>query len=422
MKPILEIQNVSKLFKLHHRGLPYLSLRDRISGVFKKTDEIEEFWALNDVSFSVEAGESIGIIGRNGAGKSTLLKILSRITLPTKGRIIVRGRIASLLEVGTGFHQELTGRENIFMNGSILGMKKTEINKRFDEIVDFSGTERFLDTQLKHYSSGMQLRLAFAVAAHLEPEILIVDEVLSVGDAEFQKKCMGRMKHLSESEGRTVLFVSHQLEAVTRLCSKVIQLEAGKVSFQGNASEGVSRYLKGSTGRNYHFTFDDISRAPGNEKVRLTEVGIKSHNGEFSDQVDIRKPVTIFFKYNVLEDGVSFTHGLNIHNNENIHVLSSHDTETGRKRPLFKKGTYYAEVIVPGNFLAEGLYFVSVAVMQYDPFEVFFHEKEIVTFTVVDTVDGDSARGTYGGTFPGVVRPILNWEYRMLDKEGVWKE
>src|SRR5690349_3706312 len=194
MKPILEVHNISKKFQIDHERSSYLSLRDRIAGVFKPKIKKEDFWALKNVSFDVMPGESIGIIGRNGAGKSTLLKILSKITPPTKGQIISRGRIASLLEVGTGFHQELTGRENIFMNGSILGMKNAEIKSRFDEIVDFSGVEKFLDTQLKHYSSGMQLRLAFAVAAHLEPEILIIDEVLAVGDSEFQKKCLGKME------------------------------------------------------------------------------------------------------------------------------------------------------------------------------------------------------------------------------------
>jgi ABC-type polysaccharide/polyol phosphate transport system ATPase subunit len=252
VKPILQIQNISKLFQLHHRGLPYLSLRDRISGIIKRREEIETFWALNDVSFNVAPGESVGIIGRNGAGKSTLLKILSRITPPTKGRIVVRGRIASLLEVGTGFHQELTGRENIYMNGSILGMKKWEIDKRFDEIVDFSGVDKFLDTPLKHYSSGMQLRLAFAVAAHLEPEILIIDEVLAVGDSEFQKKCLRKMEDVS-GEGRTVLFVSHNLPSLKAICRTGVLLQEGRMVKQGTIDEVVDEY------NSYHKTFESIT-------------------------------------------------------------------------------------------------------------------------------------------------------------------
>lgn len=258
MKPILEIQSISKKFNIHHEGEPYLSLRDRLTERLKfksshKSDE--DFWALNDVSFNVMPGESMGIIGRNGAGKSTLLKILSKITPPTHGKIIGRGRIASLLEVGTGFHPELTGRENVYLNGSILGMRKKLIDARFDEIVAFAGTEKFLDTPLKHYSSGMQLRLAFAVAAFLDPEILIIDEVLAVGDAEFQKKCLGKMEDVSKS-GRTILFVSHNMGAVRNLCSKCILLDQGKIQFEGNVEEATSQYLTPARKDNKDNNFD----------------------------------------------------------------------------------------------------------------------------------------------------------------------
>jgi ABC-type polysaccharide/polyol phosphate transport system ATPase subunit len=242
VKPILEIRNISKKFLIDHERPAYLSMRDMISSAFKPRPKKEEFWALKDVSFDVMPGESIGIIGRNGAGKSTLLKILSRITPPTEGSIKVRGRFASLLEVGTGFHQELTGRENIFMNGSILGMKRAEIKSRFDEIVDFSGVEKFLDTPLKNYSSGMQLRLAFAVAAHLEPEILIIDEVLAVGDYDFQKKCMGKMADVSKS-GRTILFVSHNLDAVEALCKISLVFAKGKLIAKGSSSDLINTYI-----------------------------------------------------------------------------------------------------------------------------------------------------------------------------------
>jgi len=242
MKPSLEVDDISKKFLIEHQQLPYLSLRDKIASPFRRKSSQEEFWALKDVSFSVQPGESLGIIGKNGAGKSTLLKILSRITLPTSGRIVVRGRIASLLEVGTGFHQELTGRENIFMNGSILGMKNSEIKSKFDEIVDFSGAEKFLDTPIKHYSSGMQLRLAFAVAAHLDPEILIIDEVLAVGDAEFQKKCLGRMETVSKS-GRTILFVSHNMTMIQQLCERSILLSKGTIKNAGDTNSVIEHYL-----------------------------------------------------------------------------------------------------------------------------------------------------------------------------------
>jgi len=246
MKPILEIQNISKKFKIQKRE-SYLSLRDKIAGFLGTSQTNEDFWAIQDISFNVNPGDSLGIIGRNGAGKSTLLKILSKITPPSAGKIICRGRVASLLEVGTGFHPELTGRENIFLNGSILGMKRIEINKHFDAILNFAGTEKFLDTPLKHYSSGMQLRLAFAVAAFLEPEVLVIDEVLAVGDAEFQKKCMGKMEEVSKS-GRTILFVSHNMSAVETLCNKAILLAGGRIEGMGVTRHVMQSYLKNPSG------------------------------------------------------------------------------------------------------------------------------------------------------------------------------
>ena len=261
-KTIITVDNLSKRYLVGHRSPrreSYVTLREAFSREVRnftrkavdlvrgrevvQGDEVEEFWALRDVNFEIRQGEVVGIIGRNGAGKSTLLKILSRITEPTKGRVVLGGRVASLLEVGTGFHNELTGRENIFLNGAILGMTQREIRSKFDEIVDFAGVERFLDTPVKRYSSGMYVRLAFAVAAHLEPEILVVDEVLAVGDAEFQKKCLGKMRDVSQREGRTVLFVSHNLAAVADLTSRAIVLNAGSVSADGPVADAISDYL-----------------------------------------------------------------------------------------------------------------------------------------------------------------------------------
>jgi lipopolysaccharide transport system ATP-binding protein len=242
MEQALDIQGISKKYRIEHLAGGYLSLRERLVKTMKFQRAVkEDFWALHDISFKVNAGESVGIIGRNGAGKSTLLKILSKITPPSQGRITIRGRMASLLEVGTGFHPELTGRENIFFNGALLGMKRREIDAKFDEIVDFSGTEKFLDTALKHYSSGMQLRLAFSVAAFLEPEILVIDEVLAVGDAEFQKKCLGKMEDVSRS-GRTILFVSHNMAAVENLCHKGVLLDKGRVVQQGSIRDVIDTY------------------------------------------------------------------------------------------------------------------------------------------------------------------------------------
>lgn len=245
MQPILEVQSIGKKFSIQHQRQPYLSMRDAISQLFTKSHTEEEFWALRDVSFNVYPGDSIGIIGKNGAGKSTLLKILSKITPPSTGKITCRGRIASLLEVGTGFHPELTGRENIYLNGSILGLKRIDITKQFDAITAFSGVENFLDTPLKHYSSGMQLRLAFAVAAHLEPDILIIDEVLAVGDADFQKKCMGKMNEVRKN-GRTILFVSHNMGQLESLCSKAFLLENGTSSPLMPSGDAIKRYLQSS--------------------------------------------------------------------------------------------------------------------------------------------------------------------------------
>jgi lipopolysaccharide transport system ATP-binding protein len=250
---VIKVEGLGKKYIISHEAPErYTALRDVIyhkaKGLFNKKNEAakEEFWALRNVSFEVKRGEAIGIIGRNGAGKSTLLKILSRITEPTTGRIEINGRVASLLEVGTGFHPELTGHENIFLNGSILGMSRVEIKKKFDEIVDFSGVEKFLDTPVKRYSSGMYLRLAFAIAAHLEPEILIVDEVLAVGDAAFQKKCLGKMNEVSKNEGRTILFVSHNMNAIMQLCKKAILLEEGRITIISNTDRVIKKYLSGT--------------------------------------------------------------------------------------------------------------------------------------------------------------------------------
>lgn len=278
MKPILEVSSVSKKYRLQHEQHAYGSLRESMMNIFRSRTTSEEFFALNDVSFDVNAGETIGIIGKNGAGKSTLLKILSRITYPTAGKIIVRGRIASLLEVGTGFHPELSGRENIYLNGSILGMLRKEIDRKFDEIVEFSGTERFLDTPLKHFSSGMQLRLAFAVAAFLEPEILIIDEVLAVGDAEFQKRCIGKMEDVSKS-GRTILFVSHNMGAVQALCRKGIYLKNGTIDKIGQTHEVIQHYLndqpasgsiRNAHGKVHHITHVKADQSTGQVSVEVT--------------------------------------------------------------------------------------------------------------------------------------------------------
>src|SRR5256885_9166223 len=276
---------------------------------------IDSIWALKDVSFDVRRGEVIGIIGRNGAGKSTLLKILSRITEPTEGYAEINGRVASLLEVGTGFHQELTGRENIYLNGAILGMARNEIVRKFDEIVSFAEVEKFIDTPVKHYSSGMYLRLAFAVAAHLEPEILLVDEVLAVGDARFQRKCLDKMQDVGK-QGHTILFVSHNMAAITRLCPRTILLDQGHVLSDGPSHQVASEHLSGGLGTTAPRTWPGISPAPGDEIVRLLAVRVRAENGEVHDVMDIRKPIAIEMEFVVLQGGHELT--------PNYHFFNEH--------------------------------------------------------------------------------------------------
>lgn len=270
MKPAIEIENLSKKFRIQSNRDSYLSLRDSVQHLFRKNSR-EDFYALRDVNFQVQQGESLGIIGKNGAGKSTLLKIISKITPPTTGTITYRGRVASLLEVGTGFHSELTGRENVYMNGSILGMKRSEIKKNFDAIVDFAGVEKFIDTPLKHYSSGMQLRLAFAVAAFLENEILIIDEVLAVGDSEFQKKCIGKMDEVSKS-GRTLLFVSHNMAALQSLCTRGLLLKNASVEYQGEVQKAIEFYNQNFVSGSTVFDLDPISRSRGARFIVLKQL------------------------------------------------------------------------------------------------------------------------------------------------------
>ena len=293
-KPILEIQKISKRFSINSENASYLSLRDSIMGLLgSKNKRKDDFFALEDVSFNVLEGDSIGIIGRNGAGKSTLLKILSKITPPTSGKIVCRGRMASLLEVGTGFHPELTGRENIFFNGSILGMKKAEIVKNFDEIVEFSGVEKFLDTPLKHYSSGMQLRLAFSVAAFLQNEILVIDEVLAVGDASFQKKCIDKMEDVSKN-GRTIIFVSHNMGSVINLCNKAVFLDKGTLKMMGNCNEVASRYMADLDGTTDNIFNADIEKCK-NKVHYIEKVITKKLNGHLNQDFGFNERICLSF-------------------------------------------------------------------------------------------------------------------------------
>jgi lipopolysaccharide transport system ATP-binding protein len=391
----------------------------RSSDVRRTDREAEEFFALKGVSFDIRQGEIVGLIGRNGAGKSTLLKILSRITEPTSGRAEVHGRLGSLLEVGTGFHPELTGRDNVFLNGAILGMRRQEIAARFDEIVEFSGVSQFIDTPVKRYSSGMYLRLAFAVAAHLDTEILVVDEVLAVGDASFQKKCLAKMEDVGQ-HGRTVVFVSHNMMAVTRLCQRTILLDEGRVLDDGPSHEIVGSYLRSGFGTSAVREWNDVARAPGNEVVRLRAVRIRAESGESSEAIDIRSPVGIEMEFDVLQPGHSLVPSYHFHNEEGvcIFIAVDHDPEwKGRTRPA---GHFVSTAWIPGNFLAEGTVVVNAAVSTMSPGIIHFLERDAVAFQVIDSLDGDSARGEYAGHISGIVRPLLKWttDHEILDDQS----
>jgi len=366
-------------------------------------------WALRDVSFEVKVGEVVGIIGVNGAGKSTLLKILSKITVPTGGRATIRGKVSSLLEVGTGFHPELTGRDNVYLNGTILGMRKTEIDRKFDQIVDFSGVEKFIDTPVKRYSSGMKVRLAFAVAAHLEPEILIIDEVLAVGDANFQKKCMDKMKDVGQ-QGRTVIFVSHNMPAVTRLCPRTILLNAGKILMDDSSSCVVNAYMQVGKNAKAERTWNDIKDAPGDEVIRLCSVRVRRADGQVSEAVDIRQPVCLEMEYEVLQPGFELLVYYHVMNEEGIEAFETIDNDPMWRRKARPNGRYVSSAWIPGNLLSEGMYFIGPVIRTVKPDIRRFRVDDAVAFHVVDSLDGNSARVDSIGKLGGVVRPLLKWE------------
>ena len=416
-QPVIQVKDLSKCYQIRSTApKPYHSLREDLVDGFKGLlrgewgqSQSEDFWALKDVSFDVNQGEVVGIIGRNGAGKSTLLKILSRIVRPASGEVVIRGRVGSLLEVGTGFHPELTGRENIFMNGAVLGMKRAEINRKFDEIVAFAEVEKFLDTPVKFYSSGMYVRLAFAVAAHLEPEILIVDEVLAVGDVDFQKKCLGKIENISERDGRTVLFVSHNMDTVSRLCTKSILLKKGLVENQGYTQNVINDYMKSDYGTNAIKKWD-YSQDQSKQVVYFLDAKVHNKNGKVSSNFDVTEEIGITFKYNVAKDGYLLTHGCNLFNEKGINILNSHDVVSQLRTFPRMMGEYTATVWIPSNFLAEGIVFVGIAILTPSPFKIYLHESNILSFNVTDSMTGKSARGDYVGNFAGIVRPILQWQ------------
>jgi lipopolysaccharide transport system ATP-binding protein len=405
MKPIITVDGVSKRYTIGKKE-SYGSLRDEVmdalSSPFRRlfgggAAPDPSVWALKDVSFEVFEGDVLGIIGRNGAGKSTLLKILSRITEPTEGRIEMRGRIASLLEVGTGFHPELTGRENIFMNGALLGMSSREIKSKFDEIVAFSEIEKFLDTPVKRYSSGMYVRLAFAVAAHLEPEILIIDEVLAVGDAAFQKKCLGKMGEVARG-GRTVLFVSHNMTAVKSLCNKCILMEQGSVKEHGESSRVIDNYFSKSAGVSNSWKNSGV--VPGNEKIRLQYAEVKVEGKEAAQNITVNDPISLHFQLMNFEAGSLLNFSLHLYNTEDVKIFNS------VSKPLvYPAGEFCGTCHVPANLLNDGIYRVKIMITKDMSTPVFWLD-DVLVFEVHDS----ERQGNWFGKWSGVVRPELKWD------------
>src|SRR5918911_1444289 len=423
----IRVEGLSKKYQLGAHAQPYNTLRASLVDVAaaplraasrlsrRPSTEGEggrrpEFWALKDVSFDVRQGEVLGIIGRNGAGKSTLLKLLSQITAPTRGCIKMKGRVASLLEVGTGFHPDLTGRENVFLNGAILGMARADITRKFDEIVAFAEVEKFIDTPVKHYSSGMYLRLAFAVAAHLEPEILVVDEVLAVGDAAFQKKCVGKMGSVAHA-GRTVLFVSHNMPAIRSLCHKAILLQAGRQAMSGSAASVVESYLAAGAEAPSERVWRDVQSAPGNAKARVHAVRVRDASGDLAMQIDIDSQMTIEVEYWTLVLNTTLNVTLSLFTADGTYVLSSLSmTDTAWYQRPHLTGLFRSRCTIPAQLLNQGRYTVTVLLVE-NGCTIIAQLDEVVS---IDLTDPGAHRGGYFGHWHGVIRPTLTWTTKHL--------
>lgn len=373
-------------------------------GNIKETDDSEEiFWALKNLNFTINKGDTVAIIGKNGAGKSTLLKVLSQIIYPTIGKAIIRGRVSSLLEVGTGFNEELTGRENVYLNGSILGMRKKEIDSKFDQIIDFSGIHKFIDTPVKRYSSGMLVRLAFAVAAHLEPEILIIDEVLAVGDAEFQKKCLGKMKTVA-GEGRTILFVSHNLAAVQNLCQRGIVLYGGEITFSGNITDAVHHYLNQFINETRRVKYE-IRDAPGNEIAKLIEAYARSENRTDEDPIYSGQAIEMYFDMQINPGNLNDCLDLTFHLYDELGVLVFVGS-TGQN--LNTSGLFRGKVkcIIPENIMQEGSYSITSVLLVKDSGYILTEIKDILYFDILPTQTNHFG---WQGKKEGAIKPKLNW-------------
>jgi lipopolysaccharide transport system ATP-binding protein len=412
----IQVEKLGKRYRLRGSGPAYDTLGDALARLGRALagkvppPGSNFFWAIKDVSFAVRPGERLGLIGRNGSGKSTLLKILSSVTAPSEGQAAIRGTTGALLEVGTGFHPELTGRENVFLNGAFLGMKRAEVARRFDEIVTFAEIEKFIDTPAKHYSSGMTTRLAFAVAAHLQTDILLVDEVLAVGDAEFQRRCLSKMEEAGEA-GRTVVFVSHDMAAITRLCSRALLLDKGSKVADGPATEVVQRYLRGGAAHGSAVReWPRIEDAPGDDVAKLRAVRVLDESGTPAPEIDIRRPVLLEVDFWNLRPEAQASANLHLFNDAGVCLFVTADVHNERwKAGPREHGLVRSICRIPGNFLSEGVVSVLAAVSSYKRVTVHALERDAVAFTVVDRSTGDGVRGPYAGPMPGALRPMLEW-------------
>lgn len=422
MNPIVRVEGLSKQYRLGSRESAYDTLRESLVEAvrtpFKRlrgangTPDREMIWALQNLNFEVAPGEVLGIVGRNGAGKSTLLKVLSRITEPTTGRAELFGRVASLLEVGTGFHPELTGRENIYLNGAVLGMKRVEIDRKFDQIVEFSELEKFLDTPVKRYSSGMYMRLAFAVASHLEPEILVIDEVLAVGDAQFQKKCLGKMSNVA-TQGRTVLFVSHNMIAVQSLCQRAIWLDQGQVVKEGPANAVVADYLTSGTASQLEEVWDDVETAPGNEIVRLQSVRVRPVDNS-SGVLTRKTPFEIEIEYRNLLPGARLHLALHLYTEQDIIAFTTgNGYDVAGTDAYTAAGLFRCVCNVPADLLNTGRHRFVIFVVR-DSNSVLYRYESKVSFEILDL---QTREVSFYGREPGVVQPRLHWTTALLDKD-----
>jgi lipopolysaccharide transport system ATP-binding protein len=422
MKPIIRAENLSKQYRLGATRDASDTLREALTGTLRapfkglraRRNANLKIWALRNINFEVMPGEVVGIIGHNGAGKSTLFKILARVTEPTGGRAELYGKVSSLLEVGTGFHPELTGRENVFLNGSILGMSRGEILRKFDEIVAFAEIEKFLDTPVKRYSSGMYMRLAFAVAAHLEPEILLVDEVLAVGDAAFQKKCLGKLGDAAR-EGRTVLFISHNMTAIQSMCKRVLWLSNGEIVEEADPGSVVSDYLRAGAIVSTERIWNEIGTAPGDKKVRLHRACVRPVGGSPTDDMTIQTPLVLEFDYWNLEPGAHLSLSVHVYSEQGIVAFETFPVREpvwhGKPFPV---GLFRSACYIPGGLLNDGVHRIALFLVK-DQAQVLFTLNDAITFNVLDSVE---RRGNWHGKCTGVVRPDLEWETERLDEEA----